>query len=131
MGFVWRWLFAFILVAATYNPTQWNYIRWSLNNTSENLPLVVLLGLLLFVGYVIFLRATLRSIGSFGMFLVLAIVAALIWVLHDYGLLNLENTSALVWLGIAALSFVLGVGLSWSFIRRALSGQVDVDDADN
>jgi hypothetical protein len=30
-----------------------------------------------------------------------------------------------------ALSVVLGVGLSWSFVRRAISGQVDVDDTDD
>jgi len=25
---------------------------------------------------------------------------------------------------------VLGIGLSWSFVRRALSGQFDVDDTE-
>ncbi len=35
-----------------------------------------------------------------------------------------------VWLGILAMSIVLGIGLSWSFVRRALSGQYDVDDSD-
>ena len=29
MGFVVRWLFAFVLVAVTYNPTQWNYVSWA------------------------------------------------------------------------------------------------------
>ncbi len=130
MGFLLRWAFAFVLVAATFNPTEWNYFRWAGANWGEQLPLTVLLGLVLVTGYVIYLRATLRSIGPFGMFLVLALVAALIWVLYDTGLLSLENTSAMVWLGIFALSIVLGVGLSWSFIRRALSGQYDVDDAD-
>jgi Na+/alanine symporter len=131
MGLILRWVFAFLLVALTYNPTQWNYVRWSLANSTEQLPLVVLFGLLLLVGYVIYLRATLRSIGAFGMVLVLAVFGALVWVLYDYGLLSLENSGALVWLGIIALSSVLGIGLSWSFIRRALSGQLDVDDADN
>lgn len=131
MGFILRWVFAFLLVASTYNPTQWNFIRWSMDNFADQLPLVVLFGLILFVGYVIFLRATLRSIGGFGMFLVLAVVAALVWVAYDFGWLSLENTSALAWLGIVAISIVLAIGMTWSFIRRALSGQYDVDDADN
>jgi len=131
MGFLLRWVFAFLMVAATYNPTEWNFIRWSIKNFNEQMPLVALFGIILFIAYVIYLRATLRSIGAFGMLLVLAVVAALIWVAHDYGWLTLQDTSALVWLGIFTVSLVLGVGLSWSFIRRALSGQFDVDDADN
>ncbi|WP_424971327.1 DUF6524 family protein [Dinoroseobacter sp. S76] len=125
-----RWLAAFLLLAATYNPTDFNYIRWALGNHEAQLSVVVLLGLLLTVGYIIFLRATLRSIGLFGMILIAAIFAALIWVLYDLGLLSLENPGVQTWLGILALSIVLGVGLSWSIVRRRLSGQADVDDVD-
>ena len=125
-----RWLIAFILLAATYNPTPFNWVRWSLTNYSEQLPLIVLSGLILLIGYIIFLRATLRSIGAFGMALVLALVAALLWVLYDFGWLSLENQAANLWLGLIGLSLVLGVGLSWSHIRRAISGQTDMDDVD-
>jgi hypothetical protein len=64
------------------------------------------------------------------MLLVLAVIGATLWVLHDLGVLRLDNSSVNVWLGLLALSFVLGIGLSWSHIRRALSGQADVDDVD-
>jgi hypothetical protein len=90
----------------------------------------VLFGLLLLIGYIIYLRATLRSIGSFGMLLVLAVVGAGLWVLFDLGMLRLENSSVNVWLALATLSFVLGIGLSWSIVRRTLSGQADVDDVE-
>jgi hypothetical protein len=95
------------------------------------LSLMVLAGLLLLIGYIIYLRATLRSIGGFGMLLVLALVGALLWVLYDFGVLSLDNTGLNVWLGLLALSLVLGVGLSWSHVRRALSGQADMDDVDS
>jgi hypothetical protein len=95
------------------------------------LSLMVLAGLLLLIGYIIYLRATLRSIGGFGMLLVLALVGALLWVLYDFGVLSLDNTGLNVWLGLSALSLVLGVGLSWSHVRRALSGQADMDDVDS
>ncbi|MEO3415369.1 DUF6524 family protein [Roseovarius sp. CAU 1744] len=130
MGFVLRWLVAFVLLAATFNPTEWNYVRWARANWAEQMPVAVLMGLLLLVDYIIYLRATLRSIGAFGMGLVLAIVAALLWVLYDLGWLKLENRSVNLWLGITALSLVLGVGLSWSHVRRNLSGQADMDDVD-
>ena len=125
-----RWLIAFILLAATYNPTPYNWVRWSMQNMSENLPLIVLSGLILLIGYIIYLRATLRSIGPFGMALVFALLAALLWVLYDFGWLNLENQAANLWLGLIALSFVLGIGLSWSHVRRIISGQADMDDVD-
>ena len=130
MGFLLRWAFAFILLSATFNPTQWNFAKWAQGNFSEQMPLTVLLGLLLLVGYIIYLRATLRSIGPFGMFLVLAVVGAPLWVLYDWGWLTLENSTQNTWIGLFAMSVVLGIGLSWSHVRRRLSGQADMDDVD-
>ncbi len=130
MGFILRWTFAFLLLAATFNPTEWNYVKWSQANYSAQMSLTVLFGLLLLVGYIIYLRATLRSIGAFGMGLVMALVAALLWVLYDWGWLQLENSTQNTWIGLLALSVVLGVGLSWSHVRRKLSGQADMDDVD-
>ncbi|MCF2904426.1 DUF6524 family protein [Octadecabacter sp. CECT 8868] len=129
-GFALRWLFAFILLAATYNPTQWNYTSWVMENGSENLSIAVLCGLLLIVGYIIYMRATMRSIGVFGMALVLGLVGALLWVAYDLGWLNFENQTANTWIGLIAMSIVLGIGLSWSHVRRRLSGQADMDDVD-
>lgn len=130
MGFLLRWLFAFALVAATYNPTSYNFTRWATANGQEQLSITVLAGLVLLVGYIIYLRATLRSIGAFGMILILALVGALLWVAFDFGLLDLQNRALTVWIGIFALSLVLGIGLSWSIVRRKLSGQADVDDVE-
>ncbi len=130
MGLLLRWLIAFLLLAATYNPTDYNFVVWARANYVEELPLTVLLGLLLLIGYVIYLRATLRSIGAFGMTVVLAVLAAVAWVLHDYDMLSLDNGAVNIWLAILALSIVLGIGLGWSIVRRMLTGQVDVDDVE-
>ena len=85
---------------------------------------------MLLVGYVIYLRATLRSIGAFGMLLVLALVGAILWVAYDFGWFDPSDPKRATWVGIFALSLVLGVGLSGSIIRRKLSGQVDMDDVE-
>ncbi|MCU9847659.1 DUF6524 family protein [Defluviimonas sp. WL0024] len=128
MGFLIRWLAAFGLLSATYNPTGWSFAHWARQSFADEMPLIVLAGLVLLIGYVIYLRATLRSIGGLGMALVAAVVAALAWVLIDQGLLRLDNPSLNAWLGIVALSVVLGIGLSWSHVRRRISGQSDMDD---
>jgi hypothetical protein len=130
MGFLIRWLPAFALLALTFNPTEFNFVRWAQTAWDTQTPMVVLAGLILLTGYIIYLRATFRSIGTFGMGLIAAIFAALVWVLIDMGILGLENRSLNVWLGILALSLILGIGLSWSLVRRRLTGQADVDDID-
>ena len=98
MGFVIRWLFAFVLLAATYNPTGWNYVRWSMVNYDTNLSLTVLFGLVLLVGYIIYLRATLRSIGLFGMILILAVVGTVLWVLFDQGVVSFADPTINTWI---------------------------------
>ncbi len=130
MGFLLRWLFAFLLLSATYNPTPWNIVRWGTENWETQLPLVVLASLILVIGYIVYLRATLRSIGVFGMLLILAVVATVIWVLYDQGWVSLENPAINTWVAVVTLSLVLAIGLSWSIVRRKLSGQADVDDID-
>ncbi len=130
MGLVTRWLAAFVLLAVTFNPTAYNYVVWVQDYGAANLSVAVLAGLILLVGYIIFLRATLRSIGAVGVVLILSIFAALIWVLYDLGVLALDNDSLNIWLALGALSAVLGIGLGWSHVRRAVTGQTDVDDLD-
>jgi hypothetical protein len=128
MGILLRWLGAFLLLAATYNPTPWNFTRWAQDNFTAQMPLTLLLGLLLGVGYMIYIGATMRSIGLFGMVLVGAIMGLLVWVLMDYGILTLNNPQVSLWLGLLVASVVLGIGLSWSIIRQRLSGQTTVDE---
>ena len=129
-GFLWRWIFAQILVFATFNPTEYSYVRWAETAFETELPLVAFLGVLLLIGWIVFLRATLRSIGLIGIGLILALAGTLLWVLIDMGLLNLAEPGLLIWIGLVAVGLILGLGMSWSHVRRMLSGQLDVDDVD-
>lgn len=131
MGFLLRWLLAFVLLAVTYNPTPYNYVRWAQANWEDSTPLAVLIGLILLVIYVVFLTAVFRGIGRLGVLLILAVCAALVWVLYDYGWLSLENPSALLWVALIALSVVLAVGMYWGILWRRISGQIEVDDEGN
>lgn len=128
MGFLVRWAAAFAMLAATFNPTRWNYVRWSQDAWNDSLPLVVLAGLVLLIAYVLFLTAVFRGIGTMGVVLILAVFAALIWVLVDFGWLSLDNPSALTWVGLVAMSVVLAVGMYWGILWRRISGQLEVDD---
>lgn len=128
MGFLLRWLFAFVLLAITYNPTSFNYVRWANDGWDTSLPLIVLGGLVLIVIYVVFLTAVFRGIGKLGVILILAVFAAFVWVLYDFGWLSLENPSALTWIALIALSVVLAIGMYWGILWRRISGQIEADD---
>ena len=128
MGFIIRWIVAFALLALTYNPTDWNLVRWSLANWQTQMPLAVFLILVATAVYIVFLTAVLRGIGAFGAALVLAVFAALVWVLVDFGWLRLDNPGVNTWLALGAMSLVLAFGMYWGILWRRISGQLEVDD---
>lgn len=128
--FIKRWVIALVLVFATYNPTPWSYVTWVLRDLSAEMPYKALAGVVLFIAYVIFLRATWRSIGGFGIMLVVALFGALFWVLADLRLLDTGNRDLVTWLILTVAATILGIGVSWSHVRRRISGQADVDDVE-
>ena len=130
MGVLLRWLGAFLLLAAIFNPTGWNYVRWAREGWDSQTPLIVFSGLILAVIAMVYLVATMRSIGILGAIIIAAIFAAGLWVLTDWGLLGLQNSALNIWLGILVLSLILGIGMSWSILRQRLSGQQTTDEVD-
>ena len=129
-SFMLRWIFALLLVLGTYNPTPFSYISWLLADGFSFGPVPALLGVILVIAWIVFLRATFLSIGWLGIVLGIALFSCLIWLLVDIGLLSLESRGVLTWLSLIVVSLLLGVGMSWSHIRRRLSGQLDVDDVE-
>lgn len=130
-GFTVRLAFAVLLVFVTYNPSGYSYYHW-LKMTFPGLsPYVALAGVLLAIGWVIYVRATLRSLGAVGLILTIAVCACILWLLFDLGVLSLEHSKTIAWVILVFQALILSVGMSWSHIRRRLSGQVDTDDVDN
>lgn len=129
--FIRRWVIAVVLVIATYNPTPWSFVTWVLQDLMSDLPYKALAGVVLVIAYVIFLRATWRSIGAFGILLVVALFGALFWVLADLRLLDTANRDLVTWLILMVAATVLAIGVSWSHVRRRISGQADVDDVES
>ena len=130
-GVLLRILFATLLVMATYNPTPWSYYDWVVYSFEKFDALVILAGVVLRIGWTIYIRATLRSLGIIGLFLAFAFFGSILWVIIDWGLVAVENVTAVTWILLVIMSLVLGIGMSWSFIRRSMSGQADVDDGDD
>ena len=130
-SFLGRWLFAILLVFGTYNPSGYSYISWLLAKETEFGPMVLIIGLLLVIAWTIYLRATFLSLGWLGVLLGTALFASIIWLLVNIGWLSLDSTGVITYLALLLLSLILAAGMSWSHIRRRLTGQFDVDDMDD
>jgi len=128
--FLGRYATALVLVFATYNPSGVSYLHWATQEIPPSLPLLILVGLALLICFLIFLRATLRSIGPVGIVLGVAFLGALVWLLVDFGIVDLAQGSVLTVILELVVATIMAVGISWSHIRRRLSGQLDVDDTD-
>lgn len=134
-GYFLRLLFAIVIVFATYNPTGYSLYHWiraqaATSTSSEMWALLALCGIVVLIGWVIFIRATYRSLGPFGMALAVAFFGTLIWLLLSVIPIPEGNEDLIVYLIQFGLAGVLSAGLSWSHVRRRLSGQFDVDETD-
>ncbi|MBS0387710.1 MAG: hypothetical protein JSR15_04445 [Proteobacteria bacterium] len=123
-----RILAALALVLLTFNPSGHSFCHWLASGFPHVSATQAVVGLLLLIGWVIFVTATLRSLGLFGVLLLLALFAALVWLAVQDGWLHLNGSSALAWISVIATGLILGVGMCWSLVRRRLSGQTDVDE---
>jgi uncharacterized membrane protein YGL010W len=129
-----RFGFALVLVYATYNPSSYNFYHWAkeaiFGEALALTPSFAMSAVVLLIGWTVYIRATLRSLGGFGLSLAFAFFAIIVWWLVDIGLLGLETVSVFTYIILFLLAAILATGMSWSYIRRKMSGQLDVDDID-
>lgn len=125
-SFMVRYLIAIILVFVTYNPSGYSWVHWL--NSDTAMVYKVATGIVLLIGWVMYLRATWNSLGALGTILAAGVFGVMIWMLIEWGLVALDDTSVMLWVVEFVLSGVLAVGMSWSHIRRKVSGQYDTDE---
>jgi hypothetical protein len=127
-GVVLRFLFALLLVLLSYNPSGYSYFHWMYNSLSHITPYVVIAGIILLIGWGIYLKATLNSLGLVGIIALAALFGCLVWLFIYWGFLSVTNISAMAWVIEILLAAMLAVGMCWSHFTRRMSGQVDVDE---
>jgi hypothetical protein len=131
-SFLWRFAATLALVLATYNPTSHSYFHWVREAVAGDggglVALHYFVGIVLVIGWTILLVATRSSLGTLGVVLGAAFMGTLVWVLIDLGWLRADTVTAMSWIVLVCLSLLLAIGLSWSYMWRRLTGQVDVTD---
>lgn len=128
LGFLLRFLAAIVLVLCTFNPTGYSFYHWVEGVFPRITPLQAVAGIALLGAWLVYLTATMRSIGILGVAFAAAFFAAVIWLVSTWGWLDPHNANAMTWVVLLVSSAILAVGISWSHIRRRLTGQADVDE---
>lgn len=126
-GIALRFLFALLLVLCTYNPSGWSYVHW-VRDHFELTPYLVGAGLLLLIGWGIYVKATLNSLGFIGIVASAGVLGTLLWLLIYWGVLSASNVTAMQWVIEVLLAALLALGMCWSHFTRRMSGQLDVDE---
>lgn len=125
-----RFLFSAVLVFATYNPEGYSFVSWVYKVFPAVTIEMAFVGVVLLIGWVIYLRATLRSLGLIGLVLAFSFFGLLVGMLFKWELISLDSSRLFAYVVEVLLAVVLAVGMSWSHIRRRMSGQMDMDDVD-
>src|SRR5688572_6363916 len=97
-GIALRFLFALLLVMLSYNPSGYSYFHWLYGGLEAVTPYVVIAGLLLLIGWGTYLKATLNSMGMLGIVVCAILLGCFVWLFIYWGLLSLDNVSAMSWI---------------------------------
>tara|TARA_R110001606_G_scaffold363430_3_gene517574 strand:- start:30027 stop:30458 length:432 start_codon:yes stop_codon:yes gene_type:complete len=131
-SFLLRLIFALVLVYASYNPSGYSFFHWAKDALfGEALaisPPFAMSAVILIIGWTIYLRATLLALGGLGLSLAFAFFAIIVWWFIDLKLLSFDSISVMTYIALFILAAILATGMSWSHLRRRMSGQSDVDD---
>jgi hypothetical protein len=134
-GIAVRFVAALLLVYLTFNPTGFSWFHWTVKPMidmptaalSTLNPLKVLAGIALAASWWFFLQASQRSLGVVGAFFILALVATFFWALSYWHIFTPGSSTAIAHLTLVTVALILGLGLSWSSVKRRITGQQDTD----
>jgi hypothetical protein len=127
-GVLARFVASLVLVIATFNPTGYSFVHWIAANFPHLEPIQLVVGIALLGLWLFFLHATWRSLGTVGVVLGLAFLAAVVWLFASWGWFHSATHIAMIWMALVLIACLLTFGLSWALIQRRISGQVVVED---
>lgn len=126
LGVMTRIALALALVLLTFNPSGHSFFHWITAPPPGITAAKALAGVALLIGWVICLRSAYVALGRLGLALGSALLAALVWLLVDWKVIDVGGGAALTWIALVMIGVLLGIGLSWSLVRARITGQVEV-----
>ena len=127
MGVLVRIVLAVLLVLATWNPSGFSYADWALRDRETFDAVKAFVGVVLLAGWVFCVRAAWVSLGALGLVLVVLLLGTIVWMLVQFGVVPADDRRLLVWVVLAAVGVLLGIGLSWARLRQRATGELEVN----
>jgi hypothetical protein len=128
-----RWwvtaLMALALALGTWNPTGHHFVNYV---TTEDITAgFAPFGIILMLGaWFMALKSIFQSLKIVGAFFVTLGIAAFIWGLNQYGLIDFNNLKQMGWAGTLAVAFLIWAGLNASVLWKTLTGVYTTDGSD-
>src|SRR5262245_11454492 len=109
------------MVFATYNPSGFSYYHWA-TGEPDSVALKLFIGVLLLTVLAAIGRITFASLGLRGTIAVFALLVAGLFVRIGLGWVEFREVQLTTYTVLLWISTLLGVGMSWSFFERRISG---------
>ena len=122
-----RFIFILALVLLTYNPAGFSVTDWLQNQWT---PLSTGSAMILSIFWAVLLGLVYLGSGWLGLSLGAVVIALLLWMANDAGLLHFDNPTVNILVAEVSFALLLTLGLSWAHIRRRITGQLSTDDVD-
>jgi hypothetical protein len=118
------------LALGTWNPTGHHFIHYLTD--SENIlsgftpfAIIIMIGI-----WLLALKSIFQSLKVFGALFVIIIIAAFLWGLQQYELLNFNDLNDMGWAGTLSVAFIIWIGLNASIIWKSLTGVYATDSVE-
>jgi len=115
------------LALGTWNPTGHHFIHY-ISNVGDILsgfkPFAILIMIAL---WLLAIKSIFQSLGFFGLTMTLVIIAAFVWGLQQYNIIDIMTFQDAGWAATIAVGLVIWFGLNASIIWKKLTGVYTTD----
>ena len=117
-----------VLCYAVWNPWKLSFFHMIIGDNAAG-STKLLIGVILFIVFGIFGKATASSLGKWGLGLYALLVGAVLFFLYDHDVLNKDNAGTLKYVAPFLVALLLAIGSQGAKIYRAITGtgQVHID----
>jgi len=118
---------AMALALGTWNPTGHHFVHY-ISNVDDIFSGFKPFGILIMMAlWLLAIKSIFQSLGFFGMLITMIILAAFVWGLQQYELVNVEDLDQLGWAVTIGIGLLIWFGLNASIIWKKLTGVYTTD----
>ena len=121
-GYLVRTLSCFLLLFATWNPAGYSYVAWVAEDDGSRLSLKVVVGVVLFVVHLVYLRIVSLALGLPGVGISVAIPLTGYMTLRHFGVFDEQGPFWTGYLMLTLGAVTLSAGMCWAHFKRRVIG---------